>query len=508
MLASTLVAFLSLAALPPQADVASAQRPNILIIFSDDHATQAIGTYGSVINRTPSIDRIGKEGAVFMESFCTNSICAPSRAVILTGLHSHANGVLTNAESFDGSQRTFPKLLQAAGYETALVGKWHLKSDPTGFDHWRVLPGQGHYYNPDFRTPEGTTRHAGYVTDLITDFTIDWLRERDGERPFLMMCQHKAPHRSWMPGPDELGLFDQLTIAEPPSLFDDWTGRASGAAETEMTIARHFLGRYDLKLDQPAFLEASWELAPRERMNTAQRAAWDAAYGAENAAFVAALEAGELDERALVSWKYQRYVKDYLRCVAGVDKSVGRLLAYLEASGLAANTIVVYGSDQGFYLGEHGWYDKRWMYEESMRMPLIVRWPGVTRPGARPQALVQNIDWAPTFLEAAGVDIPPGLHGRSLVPLLRGETPKDWRTSLYYRYAEFPRPHRVPPHYGVRTSRYKLIRYPATDEWELFDLERDSRELESRHADPAYAERRAELEAELTRLRALYGDAG
>ena len=506
--------------------------PNILFIFSDDHACQAISAYGSVINRTPNIDRLAHEGAIFENSFCSNAICAPSRAVVLTGKFSHVNGKIDNrADPFDTSQPTFNKALRAAGYQTAMIGKWHLRNDPEGFDYWKVLPGQGDYYNPDFRTPatlpEGvpagagaappeaggagspevvTERIEGYVTDIITDLSLDWLRSgRDQEKPFLLMCQHKAPHRNWMPGPAHLRDLEGEEIPEPESLFDDYSGRAGPASRQEMSIARHFFPAYDLKITPPDPQNEedanNWAWAS-ERMTPAQRAAWDAVYDPRNEAFRAANLQGE--ER--VRYYYQRYIKDYLRCIASVDDSVGRILDYLDESGLAENTLIIYSSDQGFFLGEHGWYDKRWMYEESLRMPFLARWPARIPPGTRVPQMIQNIDYAPTFLEAAGLEVPGEVQGESLTPLLEGRDPGDWRRSIYYHYYEFPAVHMVAKHYGVRTERYKLIHYYETDEWECFDLETDPGEMESVNADPEYAGIVAELKTELARLQALYGD--
>ncbi|MDH4043701.1 MAG: sulfatase [Gemmatimonadota bacterium] len=483
--------------------------PNIIFVFTDDHATAAIGAYGgrlAGLNPTPTIDRLAREGMRFRNAFVTNAICAPSRAVILTGRHSHLNGIRTNAERFDSSQVTFPGLLRAAGYQTALVGKWHLKSDPVGFDSWEILPGQGQYFNPDFVTPEGTARDTGYVTDLITDKVLDWLaNRRDPSRPFLLMYQHKAPHREWSPDLPYLDRYDDVEIPEPPTLFDDWIGRTSAAATQEMTIARHMTLGYDLRFwpntiepDDPA---NGWAERLRERMTPGQLAAYDSAYGPRNAALRDARMSADL----LVRWKYQRYLKDYLRTIASVDDNLERLLNYLDASGLASNTVVVYSSDQGFYLGEHGWFDKRWMYEESLRMPLIVRWPGVVPAGSVDDHLVQNLDFAATFLEMAGVAIPRDMQGRSLVPLLRGPAPTEWRDAIYYHYYEYPGVHAVQRHDGVRTDRYKLMHYYLIDEWELFDLEADPDELHSVHADPAYAAVRVELEQRLFDLRAQYG---
>jgi len=491
-------------------DSASAQtpsQPNILFIFTDDHAVQSIGAYGSRINETPHIDRLAKEGATFDKCYCCNSICAPSRAAILTGTHSHINGQMTNQNTFDGSQATFPKLLQQAGYETALIGKWHLKSDPTGFDHWEILYGQGNYYNPGFYTATGGTSYTGYCTDIVTDLSLQWLQsERDPNKPFLLMCQHKAPHRTWAPGPDHLTMYDDVEIPEPDNLFDDYSGRSDLLKDNEMSIAGHMIYRYDLKVDGymvPDLLGRTMNNPELGRMNSEQRAAWDAAYGPKNEAFRNAKLAG----KDLVRWKYQRYIKDYLRCVASVDDNVGRVLDYLDQSGLADNTIVVYSSDQGFYLGEHGWYDKRWMYEESFRMPFVVRWPGVTKAGVRVNALAQNIDFAPMFLDAAGVTIPSEMQGVSLRPVMAGQKPGDWRDALYYHYYEIGE-HNVPRHEGVATERFKLIYFYDADEWELFDLEKDPHEMKSVAAAPAYATELAMMQAKLQDLKQQYNVPG
>ena len=477
-------------------------RPNILFIFTDDHAQHAISAYGSKINTTPNIDRIAAEGMLFRNAFVTNSICGPSRAVILTGKHSHLNGFRRNGDRFDGSQVTFPKLLQRAGYETALVGKWHLESEPTGFDHWVVLPGQGDYYNPDFITPHGKVQIEGYATDITTDMALAWLEnKRDKSKPFMLMCQHKAPHRNWMPGPDHLGMYQDETIPEPATLFDDYSGRGTAAKVQEMTIARHMYDAYDLKLPFMGAADAPrWDRRYLDRLTPEQRRAWDAAYGPENEQYAVS----DFTPEGLVRWKYQRYIKDYLRCVASVDDNIGRMLDYLDENGLADNTIVIYSSDQGFYLGDHGWYDKRFMYEESLRTPLVVRWPGVTKPGAVDTHLVQNLDFAQTFLTLAGVDVPADMQGQSLVPLLRGEAPANWRQSIYYHYYEYPGAHSVHRHDGVRDGRYKLIQFYTLDEWELFDLEKDPRELRSVYGDPAYAPVVERLKGELTRLREQY----
>ena len=465
-------------------------RPNILFVFTDDHAIRAVSAYGSKINSTPNMDRLAREGMIFRNSFVTNSICAPSRAVILTGKYSHLNGIIDNRSVFDGSQQTMPKLLQQKGYQTAVIGKWHLRSDPTGFDHWEVLDGaneQGFYYNPAFRTPRGLVEHTGYTTRIITDRALKWLSEgRDPERPFLLMYQHKAPHRNWAPGPDQLAMYDDRQLPEPDTLFDDYSDRTMAAHFQEMTIAHH-MNETDLKLRPP------FNLTPE------QLRLWNAAYGPKNRAF----EEARLSGRELVRWKYQRYIKDYLRSVAAVDDQLGRILDYLDKTGLAQNTVVIYNSDQGFYLGEHGWFDKRFMYEESFRTPLIVRWPGVIEPGSENKNLVLNLDYAPTFLEIAGADVPEDMQGQSLIPLFR-EQPTPWRESIYYHYYEYPAVHRVFRHYGVRNARYKLIHFYDFGQWELFDLEKDPRELHSLHNDPEYRSIQEELKRELRRLRDQY----
>ncbi len=468
--------------------VLTAAQPNILFIFTDDHGAQSISAYGSRINKTPHIDRIAKEGMLFENCMVSNAICGPSRAVILTGKHSHLNGFTDNGSTFDGSQQTFPKLLQTSGYQTAMIGKWHLKSDPTGFDYWDVLIGQGPYYNPPMIRNGTRVAREGYTTEILTDLALDWLKDgRDRDKPFMLMYQHKAPHRNWQPGPKYLRMYDDVEIPEPPTLFDKWEGRSSANREQKMTI-EHDMNASDLKLVAPRNLTAK------------QRADWDAAYGPKNEAF----RAMNLSGRDLVKWKYQRYAKDYLRCVAAVDDNIGRVLDYLDENGLRENTIVIYSSDQGWYLGEHGWFDKRWMYEESLRMPFLIRWPGVITPGSTNRDLIQNIDFAPTFLEMAGVPIPEPIQGRSIVPLLRGKRPTDWRDSLYYHYYEFPGAHSVRRHYGVRTERYKLIHFYRKQEWELFDLATDPDEMRNEYSNPNYRDTVTTLKGELERLRSLY----
>ena len=484
-----------LAALPScvsggRASGKAANRPNIIFIMADDHASHAMGCYGSRINKTPNLDRIAQEGMRFADCFCTNSICAPCRAVILTGKHSHINGLIDNAVEFDGSQQTFPKLLQKAGYQTAMIGKWHLKTDPTGFDYWNILPGQGVYYNPNMIEMGRQKKYTGYVTDIITDHALDWLGSRDTEKPFCLMCHHKAPHRSWEPGPKHLTMYDDVTIHEPATLFDDYTGRGRAAKEQDMSIEKT-MNATDLKLTAPK------NLTPEQKKD------WDAAYNPQNEAF----QKANLQGKDLIRWKYQRYIKDYLRCIASVDDNVGRLLDYLDSSGLAENTVVFYTSDQGFYLGDHGWFDKRFMYEESLRMPLLVRYPKEIKAGSVNKVLVQNLDFAPTFLDFAGVEAPADMQGESLRQILRGKTPRQWRKSIYYHYYEYPAVHSVKRHYGVRTQRYKLIHfYDDIDEWELYDIKKDPDELKNLYNDPAYAKIVEQLKTELKRLREKYKD--
>ena len=466
------------------------KQPNIIFIMTDDHASHALSCYGSKINQTPNLDRIAKEGMLFSNSFCTNSICAPCRAVILTSKYSHINGVIDNGKKFDGSQQTFPKLLQEVGYETAMIGKWHLKTEPTGFDYWNVLPGQGTYYNPAMKEMGQRKKYAGYTTDIITDHALNWLKERKADKPFCLMFHHKAPHRRWEPGPKHLTMYDDVKIPEPETLFDDYSGRGTAAREQDMSIAKT-MNNNDLKLVAP------------KNLTPEQKKLWDAAYEPKNEAFRRA----NLKGKDLVRWKYQRYIKDYLRCIASVDDNVGRVLDYLDESGLAENTVVMYTGDQGFYLGDHGWFDKRFMYEESLRMPFLVRYPKEIKSGSVNNDIVLNLDFAPTFLDFAGVAKPADMQGHSIRLLLQNKTLKDWRKSMYYHYYEYPAVHSVKRHYGVRTKRYKLIHfYNDIDEWELYDLEKDPKEMKNVFGDPAYAETVKELKVELQALREKYKD--
>ena len=491
--------------------LAHAKQPNILFLFSDDHALRSISAYGGDLAKiapTPNIDRLAASGAIFKNSFCGNSICGPSRATILTGKHSHKNGFLRNSRTgLDQSQWTVAKSLHGAGYNTAVIGKWHLISDPVGFDHWEVLPGQGSYYNPVFLQMDGSKKQfSGYCTDITTDKAINWLDSRDKEKPFFLMCQHKAPHRTFAPALRHLKAFDGVTIPEPPSLFDDYSGRSKTLLENEMEIDRHFDWMYDAKVRKDERNGITLPGPDRygateyRRMNEDQKKEWNAHFGPENAAFMK--KVSSMSHKEIVQWKYQRYMKNYLGTVKAVDDSVGRMLDYLDENGLAENTIVIYASDQGFYLGEHGWYDKRWMFEESFKMPFAIRWPGVTKSGSRPLEMIQNIDYAPTFLEAAGIEIPAEIQGKSIVPTLKGEA-KNWRKSLYYSYYE-EGAHNVPRHFGVRSETHKLFFLPGTDEWQMFDLVKDPQEMKSVYDHPDYAAVQKELTAEFHRLRKHY----
>ncbi|MBN1894041.1 sulfatase [bacterium] len=492
------------------------KRPNILFIMSDDHAGQAIGCFGSRLIRTPHIDRIAEEGVLFRNSFVTNSICAPSRAVLLTGRYSHVNGLRDNRDEFDGSQETFPKLLQAAGYETYLAGKWHLKTDPTGFDRWEILVDQGEYYNPVFIENGIRKQAAGYVTDLITDRAIHMLQQRGRNKPFCLLMHHKAPHRNWMPSLKHLGAFDHADLPVPETFFDDYADRPA-AEHADMRIADMFLSN-DLKLGRgyygketgtggsapfAANAEDAWR-RELDRLNPDQRKAWDERIRVISEQYRKAKPSG----RDLLEWKYRRYLQDYLSCILSVDESVCRLLDYLDQAGLAKDTIVIYTSDQGFYLGEHGWYDKRFMYEESLRMPLLLRYPREVEGGRTCGDMVLNLDFAPTLLDFAGVRIPAGMQGRSFRGLIRGMQTEDWRNALYYHYYEYPHGwHSVMRHHGIRTERYKLIHfYHDADFWELYDLQKDPHEIRNLAGDPACAGLARELKTEMKRLQLKFGD--
>jgi arylsulfatase A-like enzyme len=488
-------------------------RPNIIFIMTDDHAYQAISAYGSILMKTPNIDRLATEGIRFDQAFVTNSICAPSRAVALTGKFSHLNGVTDNSDVFDSSQVTFPKILRQHGYQTAIIGKWHLKSIPSGFDHWQILIDQGDYYHPEFITADGNVKHRGYVTDIVTDLAISYLDSlRDRDKPFMLMYHHKAPHRHWWPSMEDLKAFKDQPIPEPATLFDDYRNRGSASKEAEMRIRDHMALTADNKLPPELVKDLNLEefmvwyednyRREYNMLTEEEKKKWDAVYGPIHADFAADPPEGD----SLTYWKYQRYMQDYLATIKSVDDNIGRLLDYLEEKGLADNTLIIYTSDQGFFLGEHGWFDKRFMYEPSFRTPFIVRWPEVIAAGSVSTDLVQNIDFASTILAAAGVTVPDEMQGMNLLPLFKNET-TTWRDALYYHYYEFPNIHMVKRHYGVRTDRYKLIHfYYDVDEWELYDLEKDPEELNNVYASPAYASVRDSLHEKLSQLREQYLD--
>lgn len=482
------------------------KKMNILYIMSDDHSYQTISAYDQRYIQTPNIDRIGKEGVIFTNSFVANSISGPSRACMLTGKHSHKNGFIDNAHKFDGSQQTYPKLLQQAGYETAVVGKWHLTSDPTGFDYWNILIGQGDYYNPTFIDNGEKRQIEGYATNITTDLALDWLdTKRDADKPFCLLLHHKAPHRTWMPDTCDLGIFDDVVFPIPHNFYDTYENRLA-AAQQEMSIIKDMDLVYDLKMaDKENEIHTSspgLERAGRsmyQRMKPDQKEKWDAYYDP----IIKDFKESKLTGNELAEWKFQRYMRDYLSVIHSLDRNIGRVLKYLEENDLLENTLIVYTSDQGFYMGEHGWFDKRFMYEESFRTPLVARLPG-GKKGEIVQ-MVQNIDYAPTFLELAGVEVPGDIQGESFLPLLEGKEPKDWRTSLYYHYYEYPSEHAVKRHYGVRTTRYKLIHfYNNIDSWELYDLEKDPAEMNNIYGNPEYKAIQEDLHRELKRLREYY----
>ncbi len=513
---SAIIALTALYSCQQKQDDTEQGRPNILFIMADDHAYQAISAYSGALTQTPQIDRLATEGMKFTNACVTNSICAPSRAVILTGKHSHLNGKIDNRFPFDTTQITFPQILQREGYQTAMFGKLHFGNNPKGFDQFKILPGQGTYYNPDFITKyEGEIRVEGYTTDIITDMTLKWMEEeRDPTKPFLLMYLHKAPHREWLPPERYYKEFTRKTFQEPPTLFDDYTGRGTAAKTAEMNLLTHMNWAGDSKIypevmDELGIPEtANWDKGAFERevgrQNTEQRAAWDAVYGPINEEFKK--NYASMSREDLMRWRYQRYMQDYLGCIAAVDEGVGKVLDYLDANDLKENTIVVYTSDQGFYLGEHGWFDKRFIYNESFKTPLLVRWPGIIKPGMVNTQMVQNLDFAQTFLEAAGIKPPDDMQGESLTPLFRGDT-EDFRDAVYYHYYEYPSVHMVKRHYGIVTEDYKLAHfYYDVDEWELYDRKKDIYEMTNVYGDPAYSEIVKELKEKLAELRVKYKD--
>lgn len=487
------------------------QRPNIIFIMTDDHTTQAMSCYGGNLLQTPNMDRIANEGIRMDNCYATNALSGPSRACILTGKFGHVNGFTDNACRFDSTQVTFPKLLQAEGYRTGIVGKWHLISEPQGFDFWSILTGQeeqGDYYNPDFNENGVAIQEKGYATDIITDKALSFIDEATSEgKPYCLMFHHKAPHRNWMPSPENLGIFNDRVFPEPENLFDDYSSRTQAASSQDMSIASTLKEDWDLKVLTREEILAGGNrlLGVYSRMPEEVQHKWDSVYAPR----IAEYRSGKLKGKELVSWKYQQYMRDYLATVLSVDQSIGRLLEHLEKNGTLDNTIIVYTSDQGFFLGEHGWFDKRFMYEECQRMPLIIRYPKAIRPGSTSNAICMNVDFAPTFLDFAGVDIPEDMQGRSLKMVLEneGKTPEDWREAAYYHYYEYPAEHSVKRHYGIRTADFKLIHfYNDIDSWEMYDEKADPREMNNIYDDPAYSAQRERLTTLLRQIQQEYGD--
>ena len=498
-------------------DSTPSERPNILFIMSDDHAYQAISAYGGNLIQTPNIDRIADEGLLFTNACVSNSICAPSRATILTGKHTHINGKIDNHMPFDTTQVTFPQLFQQAGYETAMYGKLHFGNNPKGVDDFMILPGQGHYINPKFITPKGDTIITGYVTDIITDLTLNWLEQkRDKNKPFMLMYLHKAPHRPWWPSPEKFAEFTLKKFPEPQTLFDDYSNRGSAAKTAEMNLYTHMMYNHDSKV-RPETIEAMGEVFPKveeypngfygpyNRANAEQKALYDPILENINQDFKENWPGMSAEDK--MRWKYQRYMQDYLGTISSVDDNVGRVLDYLEESGLEENTIVVYTSDQGFYLGEHGWFDKRFVYDESFKTPLLIKWPNQIKPGTTNKEMVQNLDFAQTFLEAAQIEAPDDMQGESLMPLLTGKDSLWTREAVYYHYYEYPSVHMVKRHYGIVTKEYKLVHfYYDVDEWELYDRQKDPNEMNNVYNDPDYALVVEELNQQLIDLRKKYKD--
>ena len=493
------------------------EKPNIIFIMSDDHAYQAISAYSSKLIKTPNIDRIANEGITFTNASVTNSICAPSRATILTGKHTHINGKTDNQRPFDATQVTFPQLFQKAGYQTAMFGKLHFGNNPKGVDDFMILPGQGSYINPDFITKNGDTTITGYVTDIITDLTLDWLdTKRDPEKPFMLMYLHKAPHRPWWPSPKKFKEFISKKFPEPATLFDDYKNRGTAAKTAEMNLLEHMMYNHDSKV-RPETTARMKNLSPvvpeydngfygpYDRANDAQKALYDPILEQINTDFETNWP--HMNDEEKMRWKYQRYMQDYLACISSVDDNVGRVLEYLDNNKLYDNTMVIYTSDQGFYLGEHGWFDKRFIYDESFKTPLLVRWPNEIKSGITNEEMVQNLDFAQTMLEAAQIEAPNDMQGESLMPLLRSNNAKWTRDAVYYHYYEYPAVHQVKRHYGIVTIDYKLIHfYYDVDEWELYDRKKDPNEINNVFDSPEYADIVTELKLKLDNLRTQYGD--
>ncbi|MEI6695297.1 MAG: sulfatase [Bacteroidota bacterium] len=476
------------------------QRPNIVFIMSDDHASKAISCYDGSINKTPQIDRIATNGVRFTNCFCTNAVSGPSRAVILTGQLSHINGMINNEVVFDSASLTLPKVLRANGYQTAIIGKWHLKSDPTGFDFWKVLPGQGEYFNPDFIENGKKKREKGYVTDLITDYSLQWMDQRDTTRPFFIMIHNKAPHRPWLPKPENATMYDTANIPLPDNFYDDYNNRADAAKTQQMSVAKDLVFPVDLKI--PDTSSASYSLQENSiRLDAKERKTWDSIYQIRNESYFKT----PLKEKELAVWKYRRYLNDYLATIKTVDDNVGRVLDYLKANGLSENTIVIYTSDQGFFLGEHGWFDKRFMYDESYRMPLLIQYPAKLKAGKTNDQLVMNLDFAPTLLEWAGIQKPKQMQGLSFTSYI--DQSARLRDATYYHYYEYPGEHAVKRHYGIRTEKYKLIHYYYDiDQWELFDLQKDPHEMKNVYNHEDYKNIQHELLLQLKKMQQEYRD--
>lgn len=517
-----------LAAVPLSAQTRAAEnkKPNILFIITDDHAYQTLGTgKDDSPVALPNFNKLGRQGMVFDRSYCANSLCGPSRACILTGRHSHMNGFVFNGQKpLDGSQPTYPKMLQKAGYQTGLFGKWHLESNPTGFDTWEIFPGQGSYYNPDFISlkPDGkrqTKRFPGYATDVVTDKSIQWLENRDKNKPFLLVVGHKAPHRAWCPALRHLGKVDTSSMTPPANFHDDYANRPEFLKKNQQTVANHMAIYSDLKVlkDQvPEEMRKSivspgygWDLGELNRMTPEEKKTWTDYYAKRTKSLVDGMKSGKLkDPKAFAEWKWHAYMEDYLGCLLSVDDSIGRLMEYLDKEGIAKDTLVIYCGDQGFYMGEHGMYDKRWIFEESFRMPLIMRWPGHIRPGVRSSAMVQELDYAPTFCDVAGVNTKENMNtfqGRSLTPLFKTGEHQDFKNrSLYYAFYENPGEHNAPRHDGLRTDRYTLSYIWTSDEWMLFDNQKDPAQMHNVINKPEYAETVKELKTLYGKLRKDY----
>ena len=497
---------------------ADSQRPNIIFIMSDDHAYQAISAYGGDLIQTPNIDRIADEGIMFTNACVSNSICAPSRATILTGKHTHIHGKIDNIFPFDTTQVTFPQIMQKNGYKTAMFGKLHFGNNPKGVDDFMILPGQGNYINPRFITKDKDTIINGYVTDIITDLSIDWLKKEGNDTdPFMLMYLHKAPHRPWWPRADKFKEFSTKQFPEPASLFDDYSNRGSAAKTAEMNLLNHMMYSHDSKVRPETIAEMGEAVTPQvpefrnsfygpyNRATETQKAAYQPVLDSINNFFRANWPTMTDEEK--MRWKYQRYMQDYLACISSVDDNIGRLLDYLDESGLAENTLVIYTSDQGFYLGEHGWFDKRFIYDESFKTPLVARWPNVIKAGSQEDEMVQNLDFAQTLLDVAGIKQPEDMQGESLLPLLKGDKENWSRDAVYYHYYEYPAVHMVKRHYGLVTKEYKLAHfYYDVDEWELYDRLKDPNEMNNVYDDVAYQDVVTQLKVQLQELRVKYKD--